>query len=371
MRRPYRLAATAVFALAAALPMAGCHKPATDAKAQPVQARAVSVVRVESRAISGALTASGNLVARQEAAVTPEVTGYRVTAVLADVGDYVRKGQVLVRLDPSLIESQIAQAQAQLAQAEAQAAQAEDQAARVRGLDNEGVLSQEQIAQRRFQARAARASANAQAANLRDLRTRAAKLQVTAPVSGLVLAKTVRPGDLSAGGAEPWFRLATDGQIELQAQLSEDDLAQIRPGQRAQVTLPSGQTVTGTVRLISPEIDDQTKLGFVRVTLPVRQDIRAGGFGRAVFTDASGQALAVPETAVRYDANGASVMMVQANNRVKRVPVRTGMRGSGLVQLVEGPPAGARVVRSAASFLLDGDLVKPVEGAAQPAVARR
>lgn len=371
MRRPTP-AFLALPAVLAALTLAGCHKPETEAKAAPQQARTVSVVTVQPRAIAGALSASGDLVSRQEAAVLPEVSGFRVSAVLADFGQYVKKGQVLARMDPALLEAQIAQAEAQLAQAEAQAAQAEDQASRVQGLDNQGVLSQEQIAQRRFQARAARATAKAQAANLRDLRTRLAKLQVTAPVSGLILEKTVRPGDISAaGGGTPWFRIASDGQIELQAQMSEDDLAHIRPGQRAQVTLPNGQTVTGVVRLVSPEIDPQTKLGFVRLTLPVRPDIRAGGFARAVFSDAVGTVLAVPETAVRYDADGASVMVVQPDNRVKRAPVRTGLRGSGLVEILQGPPAGSRIVASSASFLLDGDLIKPTEGAVQRAAAKR
>jgi HlyD family secretion protein len=376
MRRPTTalLAFSAALALAA-LSLAGCHK-AAPAKDAPAQARAVTVVRVEPRAITGALAASGDLVARQEAAVLPEVSGYRVAEVLTDVGQRVRKGQVLVRMDPTLIESQIAQAQALYAQAQAQAAQAADQAERVKGLDAQGVLSQEQIAQRRFQARAAQATAAAQAAAVKDLRTRAAKLQVTAPVSGLVLEKNVRPGELSASNDTPWFRIAADSQIELEAQLSEDDLARIRTGQRAQVTLPSGAVATAVVRLISPQIDPKTKLGFVRLTLPVRDDVRAGGYGRAVFIDATGQALAVPETAVRYDADGASVMVVQPNNRVKRLHVRTGMRGSGLVQ-IEGPAAGARIVANAASFLLDGDLVKPVdgvkpvEGAVQAAATRR
>jgi HlyD family secretion protein len=147
--------------------------------------------------------------------------------------------------------------------------------------------------------------------------------------------------------------------MELQAQLSEDDLARVRPGQHAQVTLPSGAVVTGVVRLISPQIDPQTKLGFVRITLPVRPDVRAGGYARAVFSDATGVAPAVPETAIRYDADGASVMVVQTDNRVKHVPVRTGVRGGGLVQLIEGPPPGTRVVQSAASFLMDGDVVRP------------
>jgi HlyD family secretion protein len=201
------------------------------------------------------------------------------------------------------------------------------------------------------------------------------KMAVTAPVSGIVLERNVRPGDLSAGGATPWFRLARDGQIELSANLSESDLARVRPGQSATVTLPNGVTVQGHVRIISPQVNPQTKLGEVRILLPVRSDIRAGGFGRAVFDDAAGEGLAVPEAAVRYDADGASVMVVGADNRVKRVPVQAGARGSGLVQLAKGPPAGTRVVANSASLLLDGDLVRPQEGAApapapQPAVKR-
>jgi HlyD family secretion protein len=137
------------------------------------------------------------------------------------------------------------------------------------------------------------------------------------------------------------------------------------------VTLPSGVTVTGTVRLVSPQIDPQSKLGFARITLPVRSDIRAGGYARAVFGESAGQTISVPETAVRYDADGASVMVVQPDNRVKRVPVRTGLRGGGLVQIISGPPAGARVVATAATILLDGDRVRPVEGAAPAAVAER
>ena len=346
----------ALIPLAAALALAGCKKPA-EKQTEADQARAVRVVSVEQRPITGALSASGDLRPREEAAVMPEVTGFRVARVLADVGDYVRAGQTLVVLDGALLEAQVAQAQAQ-------AAQAEDQARRVSGLDGQGVLSQEQIAQRRFQAQAA-------SANLRNLLTQRRKLSVTAPVSGLILEKAVRPGDLSAAGsATPWFRMARDGQVELSAELGEGDLARIRVGQSATVSLLGGAVAQGHVRLISPQIDPQTKLGEVRILLPVRPDIRAGGFARAVFTDATGQALAVPETAIRYDADGASVMTVAANNRVKRVAVQTGQRGGGYVQLLRGPAPGTRVIQNAAAFLLDDDLVRPVVAAAPTAVAQ-
>jgi HlyD family secretion protein len=86
-----------------------------------------------------------------------------------------------------------------------------------------------------------------------------------------------------------------------------------------------------------------------------------------VFTEASGLALAVPETAIRYDADGASVMVLGPDNRVRHATVQTGQRGGGYVQLTRSPPAGTRIVKNAAAFLLDNDLIQPVEGAATAA----
>lgn len=331
------------------------------------QARAVTVTTVAARPITGSLSASGPLVPREAAAVTPEVTGYRVADVLVEAGAYVRRGQTLARLDGALLQAQIAQQEAAAAQADVQAEQAESQAARVEGLMGQGVLSDEQIEQRQFQARAARAQARAQAAGLQDLRTRQAKLAVTAPVSGLVLERNVRPGDQAAGGGSPWFLIARDGLIELQAQVSEAELARVRAGQPVQVDLQNGQTVQGRVRLVSPQVDPQTQLGTVWIALPSQAGVRAGGFAKASFTAAGDNVLTVPETAVRYDADGASVMVVGDNNQVRRVRVRTGARGDGLVELVEGPQAGATVVANAGGFLLEGDYVRPVRSGAAEA----
>ena len=367
-----KLAAVCVLALT--LPLAACGKKEAAGSAA-AQARAVSVVRLEARSIVGALTATGVFLPREEVAVIPEVSGYRVARVMVDEGQYVQAGQTLAQLDNALIVAQLDQQKALAAQAAVQAEQAEAQASRVSGLDGQGVLSQEALEQRRFQARAARATANAQAAALKDIQTRAGKFAVAAPVSGLVLERNVRPGDMAAASGTAWYRIAQGGEIELKAELSEEDLLRVRPGQGVTVVLPTGASALGSVRLVSPQVNAQTKLGYVRIRLPVRSDIRSGGFGRAMFEDAEGQSLAVPEAAVRYDADGASVMVVGQDNRVKRVAVQTGARGGGLVALTKGPAAGALVVRNAAAFLLDGDLVKPVmapvaDGVAKPQSAK-
>lgn len=345
----------AALLLTTALGLTACGKKAEAPAAAPAksQARTVTVARVETRALGGGFEASGQLIAREEAAVGSELSGYRVARVLVEEGAWVRAGQPLVQLDDTLLRAQIAQQAAVTAQAQAEAA-------RVAGLDGQGVLSQEQIESRRF-------AAKAQEAALAELRTRSSRMTVTAPVSGRVLGRTVRPGDISSGSATPWFRIARDGLVELAAEVSEAQLSDLRIGQPAQVTLPSGKTVSGAIRIISPQIDTATRLGSVRIRLPLDSDLRPGGFGRAIF-GASGRAVrAAPETAIRYDAEGSSLVTIDATNHARQTAVRTGQRGGGWVELIDGPAAGTRVLLGGSAFTLDGDLVRPTDATGRAA----
>ncbi len=351
-------AAWASAAVILAISVSGCAKK--EAESPKAQARTVSVTTVAPREIEGGLVASGSLIPREDVAIFPQITGYRVAKVLAEDGAWVKAGQPLIQLDDVLLRAQLAQQTALATQQKALADQAEAQAARVKGLDNEGLLSQEQIDSRRFAAKSARAQAAAAEAAAEDIRTREALTTVRAPFSGLVIERNVREGDLS-GGTTPWYRIAKDGQIELAADVSEDALPKIHPGAEAKVTLADGSSVTGVVRLVGGGVDATTRLGRVRILLPIRPDIRAGGFARATFLGFTRSASAVPETAVRYDAEGASVMVVGADDRVARVAVTTGQRGGGFVELLNGPPVGARVVQRAGSMVVPGDFVHPTD----------
>jgi len=196
------------------------------------------------------------------------------------------------------------------------------------------------------------------------MRTRMAHLTIRAPVAGQIIQRNVNLGDISGAGGTAWLVMAQDGQIELNADVSEADFDKMKPGLRAKVTLADDQVVDGVVRLVSPRVDANTRLGKVRITLPVRADIRSGGYAQASFTDLTRPAPVLPETAVHYDANGASVMAVGPDGKVSEVPVRTGDRGGGYVELLSGPPPGTVVVAKAAAQLLPGDYVKPDWGQA-------
>ena len=95
--------------------------------------------------------------------------------------------------------------------------------------------------------------------------------------------------------------------------------------------------------------------------LPFDKALRPGSFAEARFNAAASGALTVPASAIRYEAGGPSVMLVGDGNRVKQVAVKLGERAGDYVQLVEGPPAGSRVLAVGASFTLDGDVIQPVE----------
>jgi HlyD family secretion protein len=349
-RNPIATALVCSAALLVGGSLAACGKKDAAAKAPGADlARAVTVTRVESRPLGGGFKASGQLIPREEAAVGSELTGYRVAKVFVEEGAWVRAGQPLAQLDNTLLRAQITQQAAVTAQSEAEAK-------RVTGLDGQGILSQEQIESRRYQSKA-------QAAALAALETRDRRMTITAPVSGRVLERTVRPGDV-AGGSTPWFRIARDGLVELNAEVNESDLANVRVGQPAVVTVPGGVSVSGAVRIVSPQIDANTHLGRVRVRLPLREELRSGGVASATFGASSAVVTAVPEASIRYDADGASVIVIDAQNLARQVKIRTGQRGGGWVQLLEGPPVGSRIVQSAAAFTLDGDKVKPIEQAA-------
>jgi HlyD family secretion protein len=363
-----------VVTLALITPLAACSsEPEAKQHGTETQAsaRAVTVARVQLRPMSGAFTASGLLVAREEAAVSSELSGYRIASVLVDQGAYVKAGQPLITLDDTLLRSRIAQARAQVTQAQAQAAQAQGEANRVRGLDGTGILADEQIATRRFQAQSAQASVEVARSQLRDLQTQQSRMVIRAPASGIVLQRNVRPGAIAAAGAEPMFKIAKGQLIELDAEIPEAELAAIRPGTAAVITLPSGIQLTGDVRLVSPSVDPQTKLGRARVRLPVHPQLRAGGFARAQFQRATRPVPSIPEKALQFEATGPQIIVIDQNNRADRQQVQPGARADGWVELVQGPAVGTRVALGGGAFLLEGDRVNAVEGdRARPAPAK-
>jgi HlyD family secretion protein len=330
-------------------------------KAAPSDKQSMRVTRVAVRDLSEAIEARGRLVVREEAAVGSELPGYRVAQVYVDEGDWVKQGQALARLDDTLLQAQIAQAEATLATQKATADFQQSQLERAEMLTAEGAFSKEQLEQRRMQAIGAKASLNASRAAVNEMKVRQSRMTLRAPVAGSILERNIRPGEISGSAMGPYFRIARDGLIELDAELTDAQLALIHEGGAVQVALADGQVLQGKVRFISPRIDETTNLGRARVALPFNKALRPGGFAQANFSATASGILAVPASAIRYEAGGPAVMLVDEQNRVRRVPVKLGEHAGDYVQLVQGPPAGSRILSVGAAFALEGDVIQPIE----------
>ena len=307
------------------------------------------------------LPANGNVVAWQEAVIGAEIANYRITEVRVQVGDTVRKGQVLARIASDTVDIEMAEARAAVAELQAGATEAKGNAARATELKAKGFYSsqlniQYQTAEHMAAARLAAARARQQAAELK-----LSKTNVLAPDDGVISARSATVGSLTQPGQE-LFRLIRGGRLEWRAEVPSADLAKVSAGAVAILTAPGGETVRGKVRTVSPSVDPQTRNGLVYVDLPASKGIRAGMFARGEFELARSSALTLPQTAVVQREGFAYVFRMEGEDRVAQTKVNLGRRVGEQVEIVSGLAPAARVVAAGAGFLADGDVVKVVDG---------
>ena len=349
-------------------------------------AAVVTVVRVAPADFTETVLATGSLVPREEILVGPEVEGLRVTEVLADEGQRVKKGDVLARLVADTLEAQlaqneaglvrataaIAQANSAIVQAEARVVESRNAFERAKPLKAAGHMADAAYDQREQAARTAEAQlvaaqdglkvAQAEKAQVeaqhREINWRRGRTEVVAPADGIISRRMARVGGFAAGSAEPMFRIVAKGEVELDAEVIETRIGALKEGQKARVET-AGTIVEGTVRLVSPEIDKATRLGRVRIYLGDNPALRVGAFGRGTIEVAKSRGLAVPLSAVLYEPEGAIVQVVR-NNRVESQKIVPGLAAGALVEVRKGLSEGDLVVARSGTFLRDGDAVRPV-----------
>lgn len=326
----------------------------------------VSLVAPQQQDWAQLIPANGNVVAWQEAVIGPEISNYRIAEVKVQVGERVKKGQVLARIASDTVASELAEVRAAVAEIEASAAEAKSNSERATELKTKGFYStqlhtQYQTADHTAQARLAAARARLQAAELKM-----GKTAVLAPDDGVISASGAVVGSLTQSGQE-LFRLIRGGRLEWRAEVPAADLARIQPGVPARLSNPAGEIVQGQVRTVAPSVDAQTRNGLVYVDLPASPAVRAGMFARGEFALAASPALTLPQTALVLREGFAYVFRFDGESRVAQTKVLTGRRQGERVEIVSGLDASARVVERGAGFLADGDTVKisPADGKAQ------
>lgn len=362
---PFRAGASRLAALALSALIAACggQEPAPEA----APSLTVTATQLASRPLERTLVASGSVAAWQEMSLGVELSGVRVTAVLVEVGDKVKPGQTLLRLDARTLEVQARQADAALDQAQANLALARAANARGDSLLERKLISTADADQLKANLISAEAKLTTAQADRDAARLKLGFATLEAPQAGVISARPVEPGQVVSAGAE-LLRLIRDGRLEWRAELAEGDFTQVHAGATVKLAGPDGAEVSGRIRAVSPALDPQTRTGLVYADLPEPGALRAGMFaqGRILLGTVTAQVL--PREAVVFRDGLPYVFVLQDDAAVAKVTqqrVSLGIQQGQLTAITSGLGAGDRVVARGAGFLGDGDLVRvlPAEAA--------
>lgn len=359
-KKSFALACAGVLSVAALIAVA-VH--AADDKAGIVApskpALTVTVDKPQNAKLSLKLSANGNVTAWQEASVGTETNGLRLNEVRANVGDVVKRGEVLAVFSADTVQADLAQIKASVAEAEANAAEAAANAERARTLQATGALSKQQINQYMTAEKTAQARLEAQRAAAKVQQLRLTQTQVLAPDNGVISARSATVGAVPPAGQE-LFRMIRQSRLEWRAEVTADEMVRLKPGTAASIIVANGSKVKGKVRMIAPTVDPQTRSGLVYVDVPLTPELKAGMFVKGEFELGSSTGLTVPQQAVVVRDGFSYVFRLGAGNRVAQIKIQTGRRSGDRLEVLNGIAPDAMLVTSGAGFLNDGDLVKVV-----------
>lgn len=350
----FLISVAAVVAIAADEKSGG--KPA---KSDDKPALTVTTIKPQSGTFAAVFGASGNIVAWQDAIIGAEVSGLRVRELFANVGDVVHKGQVLASFAPDTVEAEAAQSRASVAEVEAALAEAAANAERAKSLEASGALSAQQIQQYVTAAKTAEARVAAARATAKVTQLRLSQTQLLAPDGGTISARLATVGGVVQAGQE-LFRMVRQNRLEWRAEVTAAELGNVKPGQKVRVVTPAGAVVAGTVRVIAPTVDAQTRNVQVYVDLAPDKAAKAGMFAHGEFQLADVAGISVPQQAVVQRDGFAYVFSVGPDSRVKQAKVETGRRMAERIEIRDGITSQIDIVATGAGFLKDGDLVRVV-----------
>lgn len=357
-----------------ALGLFASHSYAADT-AKPVASKpalTVSLTQPKSSMLTIKLAANGSVAAWQEASIGAEANGLRVAELHANVGDTVKRGQLLASFAAESVQADVAMARAAVAEAQANAAESAANADRARAVQDSGAISAQQINQYLTQEQTGKARVASAKAQLDSQLLRQKNTQLLAPDSGIISARIGSVGSVVGAGTE-MFKLIRQGRLEWRGEVTSAELGRITPGTAVLVTAPGGAQAKGKVRLLAPTVDAATRNGLVYVDLlngekSVAASFKPGMYARGEFELGSSGALTVPQSAVVVRDGFSYVVRIGADNRAAQVKVQTGRVVGDQVEIQSGVKPEDKLVASGGGFLSDGDLVKVVD-ATKPAVS--
>jgi RND family efflux transporter MFP subunit len=327
--------------------------------------------------------ATGTVRARTTATVSSKVMGY-VQQVSVQVGDRVRQGQALITLDARDLDVNLRRAEAGGAEVQSAIPELENATAaakanldlaqttfdRMKELAAKKSISNQEMDEASARLKAAEANYEMMRSRRAQITSKAAVVEqevraagimrdyakLAAPFNGVVITRTVEPGNLATPGA-PLLTIEQDGLYRLEASVDESKLASVRVGQAVEAVLEADRKLKARVSEIVPSVDAASRTYIVKLDLPATPNLRTGMFGRAIFPLGVQKVVAVPLAALMERGQLQSVFVVEDGVAHSRL-VTTGRRTGNAVEVLSGLTAGEKVVLPVPVGLQDGARVE-------------
>jgi membrane fusion protein, multidrug efflux system len=358
--KPFKVSVLALLASAiGAFALAGCHQPAdaeVENKTGPAPI-AIAVATAHQQSLDRTAEVQGALFPREQAVMSSEVEG-RVTEVVADFGDKVAAGQVMLKINPREYELRVETAQAALDQARARLANSTARFNRAKTLKQTGTISTEQFDQLQSQLRVDQADVESAEEAVAMARKKLGDTEIKAPFSGSVQKRMVSLGEYVAPGKEIYELIATD-PIKLRCPMPERFVPLARVGMPVKLTIDADQAgqYTGKITRIAPALDESSRTLLVEAEVANPDGALKPGFFAHVTMDLGrDRALFVPSAAVLTYAGVARVFVVE-NGVVRAREVTTGSVAGDQTEIIGGLKEGEHVAVSDVDRLADGTAV--------------
>ena len=311
------------------------------------------------------IEAFGSIAPWEEMIVSAQVEGQALVEVRVNVGERVRRGQLLAQFDTDMLRAEVNRLYAEVDQARAEVGQADAERDRTLQLADSGGVSKQDVTQRVTAAQVAAARLNAARAQLAARELEIKRASVVAPDDGTLSARHAMVGMVGTSGLE-LFRLIRQDRLEWRGELTAAQLSRAAPGQQVLLTLPGGGTARARIRHLAPAMNAQTRLATIYADIEPTEAARAGTYvsGRIVLAQSS--ALIVPASSIVIRDGYSFVFKLaseEGEQRAKQQLVEVGRRRGTDVEILTGLSRGEYVVARGAGFLNDRDSVRAAGGA--------
>ena len=345
---------------------------------KPLESIKVSVVKPTVMQFEDIVTFVGGVEPKEVAIVASKVTSnVTVLDVFVDIGDQVKQGQLLARLDDSLTRRQIEEARAAVAAAKASISQAKSQLqttekdyVRYKNLYQEQVISRQQLDQIEGQYEVDKAKLDQSQRQLEQAEAQLRQLQVmmsyhdiVSPVNGVIAERNIDPGD-TVGAGSSCFVVSRQETVKIKGTITESDYPKARLGQLAHVTIDAfpGVSFDGSVSRLSPTLDASTRTANLEVWIPSKGILKPGMFARVEVVVGKHDGIALPKEAVKQLAGTGEwyCFIVGPDKKAKQIFVKRGIETGNLVEIIEGVSAEDRVISPVVRALGEGVPVEVV-----------